>query len=105
MRTKVSLPLPQNWQHRPGAPGYFVTKDRRFQMLRTKQGRFVIAKMALTTKGFAIVRGPVSNPESLGIPARLLEEAEEWTVESLIEQIEAGQEITIHLAGALGGKR
>ncbi len=105
MSTKVVLPQPEDWQHRPGAPGYFVTKDGRFQMLMTKRGTFAICETVPTQKGFEVVRGPSANPEALGIQARLLEEAEELTVQSFIEQLAAGQEVTIRLAGAWGGKR
>ena len=93
------LPEPQDWQHRPGAPGYFITKDGRLQLLMTPRGHFAICKTTETKKGFALVRGPSPDPERLGIPARLLAEAEAFTVQSLMAQLEAGQNITVHLAG------
>ena len=103
--SKPVLPESSDWQHWPGAPGYFVTKDGRFQMLMTRRGQFAICRTAPTAKGFAVVRGPASDPEKLGIPAKLLEEAEALTAQQLIDQLEAGQRITVHLASDPGGRR
>ena len=85
----VLLPTPQDWQHRPGAPGYFITKDGQFQMLPTDDYQFAICRTEETKEGFAVVRSPSPHPEDLGIPALLLEEAEDLTVQHVIVQAEA----------------
>ena len=83
------LPKPQDWQHRPGAPGYFITKNGQFQMLPTDDHQFAICRTEETREGFAIVRGPSPNPEDLGIPPLLIEEGEDLTVQHVIAQAEA----------------
>ncbi len=87
--SSTPLPKPQDWQHRPSTPGYFITKDGQFQILPTDDGQFVICRMEQTSKGFPIVRGPSPHPEQLGIPPLLLEEAENLTIQLVIDQAEA----------------
>lgn len=98
----VPLPAPDEWQHRPRAPGYFVTKDGCFQMLMTEDGSFVICTMVETAKkGYKVVHGPVLEPEELGIPAQLVAEGEELMMDDLMEKAGAGTNVTIQLGVAL----
>ncbi|MDQ2840176.1 MAG: hypothetical protein M3Y72_03880 [Acidobacteriota bacterium] len=55
------------FDNRTGAPGYFVTKDGRFQTLMTDNGHFAICTTTKVKRGFRIIRGPAADPEDLDI--------------------------------------
>ena len=98
----LNRPKPEEWQHRAGHPGYFVTKDERFQMLMREDGSFVICAMEETIgRGFRVVLGPAWDPNELGIPQGLLDEAETLSVDSILSELSAGTRTEVKLAGDL----
>lgn len=95
------------WQHMDGAPGYFVTADGMKQMIMTPRGSFAICETAEGPRGYKVLRGPARDPAKLGIPQQLLDEAEKMTVDSLIQRLKAGKEVTLDvtpLANAARGR-
>jgi hypothetical protein len=87
----------------PGHPGYFVTADGAKQMIMTPRGSFAICETARGSRGYKILRGPVRDPAKLGIPQYLLDEAEEMTVDALIQRLKAGQKVTVDVTPLVRG--
>lgn len=88
------------WKHMAGHPGYFVTEDGCKQMVMTPRGSFVICETKESAGGgFRVLRGPARDPAKLGIPQALLDEAEKMTVDSLIQKLKAGQNVTVDVSG------
>ena len=100
----LNSPRVEDWQHRAGHPGYLVTKDGQFQMLIKDDGSFVICTTEETIgKGFRVVLGPAWDPNELGIPQPLLDEAETLSVDSILSELSSGNKVELKLAGHLVG--
>lgn len=91
------------WKHREGSPGYFVTEDGRKQMLMSPKGSsFAICEMEERDGGYRVLRGPARDPAKLGVPQKLLDEAEAMTVEDVIRRLKAGQQVTVDVTPIAG---
>ena len=91
------------WKHREGHPGYFVTEDGKKQMLMSPKGSsFAICETVEKNGGYRVIRGPAREPAKLGIPQKLLDEAEEMTVADVIGRLKSGQQVTIDVTAMAG---
>ena len=100
------LPKAEDWQHRVGSPGYFVTKDGRFQMLLEDDGGFVICTMRERKgMGYLVVYGPKASPQELGIPNGIVEAGEALMLNGLVESLIEGEKSDVQLAGELALQR
>lgn len=87
------------WQHRTGAPGYYVSADGKFQTLLDDDGRFLVCKLeAIAGKGFEIIAGPCDTLEELGVPASLVEAGDDMMLRDIVDRAKRGEKVEIQLA-------
>lgn len=79
------------WVHRPGHPGYFLSKDGLYQTLTTEHGGFIICETKETPAGFLILAGPAESLQVLGLPEDLVEEGEDRMFDDLKLSVATGQ--------------
>lgn len=89
------------WKHRRGCPGYFVTTDNKYQTLLDDNSQFVICSNRKSKNGYRVIAGPVEDPGKLGIPSKLIDEADVLSAAQITRDIKAGKEVVITLSGDL----
>ena len=91
MRVKRTLPAASDWMHRPGVPGYYITRDGKYQMLLPARSQgFLICETKQDARGRVKVIARASTLEELGIPEELAVEGDNMMFEAAFAQLKSG---------------
>ena len=86
------------WMHREGSPGYYISVDRRYQILLNGDGRYIVCSMDSTQeKGFQILAGPADSLEEFGVPESMIDEGDEMMISDIVDRAKKGEKVSISI--------